>query len=299
MDTHATGLTLDQLVVLVEVVDAGSFSAAARQHRRTQGAVSYHIGRLEEQLGLRLFDRSSRRPVLTDEGRAIVAHARTLLRELGQLKSRAAQLQDGVEASVSVCFDVLLAPSIIADTLAAFERAFPAVPVELSTGVWTAPVQALREGRVDLAVSPPVVSGDMRAVEFAEVAFVPVVARGHPLTRLDGPVPKALLLSHRRLVLRSTEPFPEEVHDRPGAVWSLDDAATRRGLLLAGAGWARVPEWQVAEDLAAGRLVALEVDGWVGPARIPLAVMVDPGQALGPATRWLFEHLQGLKHHIT
>ena len=71
--------TLDQLRVFLAVAEAGSFSAAGRQLNRQQSVVSYTIANLEQQLGgLLLFDRSKRRPVLTEAGHTILAEARKL-----------------------------------------------------------------------------------------------------------------------------------------------------------------------------------------------------------------------------
>ena len=64
--------TLDQLRVLLAVVEQGSFSAAARILNRTQSVVSYTIANLETQLGLQLFARGRRNPVLTEAGRAVL-----------------------------------------------------------------------------------------------------------------------------------------------------------------------------------------------------------------------------------
>ncbi|MBX2802156.1 MAG: substrate-binding domain-containing protein [Myxococcales bacterium] len=217
-------------------------------------------------------------------------HARNLLRNMEQLAATAAQMQAGVETSVSICVDVLFPPVVIAGMLSAFEERYPRVPIIISTGVWRAPVRALADGTMDLAVAPPIVGGQMRMAEVAEVQFVPVVAPGHPLTQLPTPIPRDILLTHRRLILQSDAKLPEESDGR-GSLWQLDDAATRRGLLLSGVGWARLAHWHVSDDLRAGRLVALDIDGWTGPDRVSLAVMMHPDRGQGPATRWLFDFL--------
>jgi DNA-binding transcriptional LysR family regulator len=81
--------TLDQLRLFVAIVDAGSFSAAARKLRRAQSAVSYGIGNLEKQLDVRLFERNARAPTLTPAGEALLVAARDVLRRVGELGVRA------------------------------------------------------------------------------------------------------------------------------------------------------------------------------------------------------------------
>ena len=72
------GLTLDQLRTFIAAVDEGSFSAAGRKLRRAQSVVSQTLANLEAQLGVKLFDRSARYPRLTDEGRSLLADARSV-----------------------------------------------------------------------------------------------------------------------------------------------------------------------------------------------------------------------------
>ena len=64
------GVSLDQLRTFIAVADEKSFSAAGRRLRRAQSVVSQTMANLEGQLGVKLFDRSARLPVLTDQGRA-------------------------------------------------------------------------------------------------------------------------------------------------------------------------------------------------------------------------------------
>ncbi len=71
--------TLDQLRVFLAIVEAGSFVGAARRLGQATSVVSYAVANLEAQLGLELFDRvSTRKPRLTDAGRAILSDSRTI-----------------------------------------------------------------------------------------------------------------------------------------------------------------------------------------------------------------------------
>ncbi|MEN0067925.1 MAG: LysR family transcriptional regulator [Myxococcota bacterium] len=291
MDLRALGVTVDQLSVLVDIVDAGGFTAAARATQRTQGGVSYHVARLEEALELDLFDRTGHRPVLTEAGQAMTDHARRILEALGRLSSTADVLRSGVEARVEVCADVLFAPASVADMLTAFEQRFPHIPLRLTNGRWREPVDALHEGRADLVIAPSIVGADLRSGIVAQVALVPVVASTHPLARVEGPIPLDELRRYRRLVLRTSAELPGESNDAASSSWQLDDTAARRGLLLRGMGWARLVRWQVEDDIEAGRLVMLDLDIWLGQSRVELSAMVDPSRVLGPATQWLYSLL--------
>src|SRR5690349_6334795 len=100
-------VTLDQLRALVAVADEGSFSAAARSLRCVQSTVSHAIANHEGQLGVALFDRSTRVPALTPSGRSVLAAARRVCASVDALGQIATDFGAGVEAEVSPCVDLI------------------------------------------------------------------------------------------------------------------------------------------------------------------------------------------------
>ncbi|MGY3138228.1 DNA-binding transcriptional LysR family regulator [Bradyrhizobium sp. USDA 4501] len=100
-------LTLDQIRTFVAIAESGSFRAAATKLARVQSAVSHAIANLEAELGLTLFDRSSHRPALTAEGKALLGNARDLLLRVDAMRARARGLGDGVESELSLVVDTL------------------------------------------------------------------------------------------------------------------------------------------------------------------------------------------------
>src|SRR5258705_7565318 len=113
-------VTLDQLRALVSVVEEGSFSAAARKLHRVQSAISTSMANLENQLGVAIWDRSTKVAKLTDQGQAILASARRVLAEVDSLRQVTAAMVLGVEASVSLCIDALFPVSALIDLCAGF-----------------------------------------------------------------------------------------------------------------------------------------------------------------------------------
>src|SRR5450432_300186 len=100
-------VTLDQLRAFVTVVEEGSFSAAARKLRRVQSAVSTAMANLEKQLGVPIWDRSTKIATLTDRGQAVLAAARRVLLEVDGLGQLTAGMAKGLEGAVSLCVDAL------------------------------------------------------------------------------------------------------------------------------------------------------------------------------------------------
>src|SRR5205807_1847990 len=91
---------------VIAAADAGSFSAGARQLRRAQSVVSQTLANLEAQVGVKLFDRSRRAPVLTREGVALLAEARAVVGGMDVFKARAKGLSDGLEPELCAVVDV-------------------------------------------------------------------------------------------------------------------------------------------------------------------------------------------------
>ena len=122
-------VSLDHLRIFIAAADEGSFSAGGRRLRRTQSVVSQTLANLEAQLGVKLFDRSSRSPVLTPQGVALLAEARAVVVGMNVFKARAKGLSDGLEPELSVVVDVMFPLEQLTCAVAAFQAEFPATPL--------------------------------------------------------------------------------------------------------------------------------------------------------------------------
>ncbi len=124
--------TLDQLRVFLTVVEVGSFAGAARRLGRATSVISYSIANLEAQLGVLLFDReSTRKPQLTEAGRAVLSEARTVTNGINGLRAKVKGLLHGLEAEIHLVLDVMLPASRVVDALKAFRAEFPTVSLRL------------------------------------------------------------------------------------------------------------------------------------------------------------------------
>src|SRR3989441_112369 len=141
------GVSLDQLRTFIAAADEGSFSAGGRRLRRAQSVVSQTLANLEAQLGVKLFDRSSRSPVLTSQGVALLAEARAVVSRMDVFKARAKGLSDGLEPELSVVVDVIFPLERLTAAVAAFQGEFPAVPLRLYVEALGAVLQPVLDGR--------------------------------------------------------------------------------------------------------------------------------------------------------
>lgn len=290
-------LTLDQLRVLLAVVEAGSFSAAARRLRRVQSAVSQAMANLEAQLGVAVFDRSTRIPTLTSAGHGVVAAARRVCGEVDALRQLAAGMAHGLEAQVSLCVDATFPLAALVEFCRAFADAFPTVTLRVDSQTMSAVSARVLAGASTLGVTSPIgVLPGLERVALAPVRMLPVVARGHPLARRRGRLTTAQLAEHVQIVLseRQQDGVPDQAVLSP-RTWRVSDLHTKHALLLAGLGWGNLPAPMIAKDLARGRLVRVRPDAWGDDEHtLHLAAVHRSDTPLGPAHRWALGQLAQL-----
>jgi DNA-binding transcriptional LysR family regulator len=297
MDAPPTSdaLTLDQLRLFLAVVDAGSFSSAARSLRRAQSAVSYGIANLERQLGVALFDRTTRTPHLTRAGAELAAEARGVWVQVDQLRARARGIAQGVEPRLAVAVDHLFPLPALVRALGAFRDRFPTVALTLHTEALGAVAELVAQGTctVGIGAAVPRLPEGLERRPLARVTMVQVAAPGHPLARRRPPLPASVVQEHVQIVLadrsRLTEDYQVGVFS--GRTWRVLDLAAKHALLLAGLGWGGMPKHLVARDVARKRLVRLRLQAAPASMEETLYALHRVAEPPGPAARWLLERL--------
>lgn len=289
-------LSLDQLRVLVTVVDAGSFSAAARALGRAQSAISQAVATLEELQGVVLFDRAGYRPQLTDVGRVLADQARLVLESAARFEAVAANSRKGLEPELAIAIDPLVPTEPLIEGLRALGAKYPQISLRFSTEGLGGSVRRLRDGTAALAlcVLLPAIPADVVAVPLLRIKLRAVVASGHPLARLRRAATRADLERHVQLVLSDAGPEPSESYGiLSGRVWRFVDLGRRLDFLLAGFGWCRMPEHLVAAQLASGALVPLRIADDPSPREaLTIHAAHRRDTILGPAARWLLDAFQ-------
>src|SRR5580700_11434044 len=195
------GVTLDQLRTFIAAADEGSFSAAGRRLRRAQSVVSQVLANLEGQLGVKLFDRSARFPVLTNQGRALLANARAVAGDVDLFKARAKRLAGGLEPELSVAVDVMFPLAPFTAAVAAFQRKFPAILLNFEVES-SAVIEPVLDGRCRVGVvgSWSRVPPTLTRRPLLAVSLPMVVSPQHPLASFRAPIPTAALAEHIQLV---------------------------------------------------------------------------------------------------
>jgi DNA-binding transcriptional LysR family regulator len=289
-------VTLDQLRTLVAVSEEGSFSRAARRLHRVQSAVSQSMAKLESELGVALWARDGRRSALTDDGRAVLAAARRVLREADALGRLARGIEEGREASVSLCVDAVFPASALVELCRGFGRVHPGVELRLFTEALSAVSAMVRDGACQIGVVGPAAdtTGLVRH-HVTTVRMVPVAAAAHPLARARGRLDGAALEAHVQVVLSERGARTPDQGVLSQRVWRVADLATKHALLRGGLGWGNMPAHLVRADLAAGRLERLSIAAWGEDQHLlALAAVHKSELSLGPAARWILDALPRL-----
>lgn len=252
-------LTLEELLAFATVVDSGSITAAADQLGQTVSGVSRALSRLEEKLGTTLLRRTTRRLELTEEGEAMLAHARQILAatDLAEEQMALRRQRPAGRLRVNAASPFML--HVVVPLVGAFRAAYPEIELELNTNDQ---IIDLLEHRTDVAIrigtlrdstlhARPLGSNRIRVLASPEY----LQARGEPGAVAD-------LAGHTLLGFTQPESLNRwplrgesgtEVEIRPQI--SASSGETLRQLALAGQGIVSLADFMTDADRRAGRLV--------------------------------------------
>ena len=282
--------TLDQLRVLQTVVEVGSFAGAARKLGRATSVISYSISNLETQLGVLLFDRqSTRKPRLTEAGRAVLSEANAISNRISGLRARVRGLQQGLEGEINLVLDVMLPATRVVDALKAFRAEFPTVSLRLYMEALGAVTQMVRDRRAMIGICGPLdaeVAG-LERIGVGSVVLIPVAAPDHPLARAGRNAPGAGR-DHIQLVLTDRSPLTQgqDLGVVGTQTWRLADLGSKHMLLKEGIGWGYMPEPMVHKDVEQGKLVQLDMPE-LRSGSLRLYAIYRTDTPPGPAGSWL------------
>ena len=261
---------LKGLEAVLTIARRGSFRAAALDLGMSTTALSHTIGRLEAGLGVRLFNRTTRSVSLSDAGRVFVERVAPALAEIRAAMETARAQRETPSGMLRVNASVL-AGREIAPLVLAFLRRYREMRVDLVTEGRL--VDIVAEG-FDLGVRPAdLVPRDMIALPLGEPRRYAVVAAPEwlaahpaPLTPADLPAEDCIRvrLPNGALLRWPFERDGEQVQVDAGGRLTLDEAGIARAAVLDGAGIGFFIERDVAEDIAAGRLIRL-LEDWTPP----------------------------------
>jgi len=291
------GMTLDQLRALAAVVDKGGFRPAADTLFKSQSAVSIAIRKLEEELGIRLFDRDAYRPTLTREGSAIYEKAKSLLDHAGELNDMARHFAVGEEPELGIAMSSIVpidAPLSVFNTII---ESHPATRLALLVETLNGTMERLDDGDADFAIAEVFEqSGDYVYADLMQVEMVNVIA---PCSRLAG---RAATLTKRdmegttQIIVRDSS--RHSAKRSAGIVegtrhWVVSDFTTKKRIIASGIGWGGMPAHMIREELERGELIALSGEEF-RPMKAEIKAVRKKDKPLGPVATELWQQLQNI-----
>jgi len=290
------GISLSQLGIFIACARMGSFSAVARELGRTQSMISCTIAKLEVLLGVKLFDRSARLPLLTDEGRALLVDAQAIVRCVDELKARASSYAAGTEAELSIAMDAMVPVRSLTRAVGSFRETFPSVPLHVHVAAPGAVAELVLTRRCRIGVLGPLADPSKALVvaPILNVAAVTIAASMHALADHPDRVPRSLVEKQVQLVVSDRAALTEgtSLGAMSSQTWQVADLQVKREFLCAGFGWGCMPLHLVEQDIAAGRLVQIEVEGLTREMlSIQISSMHRRDLPPGPAAQFLLDQL--------
>lgn len=293
------------LRAFVALAETGQFTLAARQCHMTQPALSQLIGRLEQHLGVYLFERGARRAQLTVEGERLLPTARLVLRELDAVRRDLRAYAELERGHVSVAVVPSLAAFWMPDVLKPFHARHRKVGIRLIDASSERCAALTRQGDVDMAVSSQPGSDEEVESEllFEEPMYLAVPAdavrlAAGPLLRLADLRGVEMVNLHglRKMLVRTAVGYgyANDVLSEAGIVDSgleVEQVSTQAGLVAAGLGACLVPACSL-EQFAKPDIVASRLDP--GDIVRPVYLSRRRGSRISEAARAL---AQGILEH--
>ncbi len=252
---------LSHVTAFAQVVDAGSFTDAARQLGLSKATISKHVAHLEHRLGASLLRRTTRSLGLTEAGARFYSHCRNILDELAVAESEVLESLGAAQGRLRVATPNFFDGQKIAPALHDFMERYPAIEVELSLH------DAMGEGSGEEKADVSIQVARIQECIGRGIQLAPCVARvyGSPgyIERYGEPMTPDDLSRHNCMRIGSGRQGGTWALEGPEGPWSVNvsgrfcanSGAALQHAVLSGLGLSLMPESLVADDLAAGRLV--------------------------------------------
>ena len=259
-------MDLNSLALLVEIIDAGNLSEAARRLKMSRANVSYHLNQFERSIGLQLVRRTTRRIEPTEVGLRLYQHGRSIQHELLAARESVATLGQTLQGRVRLSVPSGYGQLVMSQWLIAFKRQYPGIVLDV---MFENRIEDLIRDEVDFAVrvmsEPPqnLVARDMGPVRYVACASA-AYAAAHPMPAQLEELRSAPLITAGIVgrQLRLAAYLGDERHEvtlEPTLI--SENFLFLRQAILAGLGIGVVPDYVVKEDVRCGDLLTT-LDGW-------------------------------------
>ena len=245
-------MEVNQLRYVCAIADTGNFSRAAERCRIAQPSLSQQVQKLEDDLGVKLFDRLGRSIRLTEAGRAFIPRARAILEQLDAARSSAADKNADLRGNVTVGVIPTVAPYLMPAYTASFAKKFPDAKLRIIEETTSVLVEGLRDLSIDVAIlALPLRHKDLELFPIRTEPLFAVLKKNDPRARA-----KSLALKDLRgesfVMLRDGHCFRDLSLDTctraritPNIAFESGQFSSLLGMVAAGIGVSLVPEMAI------------------------------------------------------
>jgi len=281
---------ISNIELFVHVVQDGSFSETARELGMSPSSVSRQISQLEDELGARLFSRTTRKQTLTEAGLIFFQRAEHIVADLKDAQLAVNRLTGKPSGTLSISAEADLAHNFIAPVLPEFLERFPDINVQI---VVSANLLDLIDGAFDLAIRMGHLEDSNLMARKLVISRSVICASPRYLKEYGTPKTPDELQQHNCLSFKTSAGVKKwcfESNDGKIEVpitgrISVNSIAFLRSMVVAGVGIGMMPSWNIEKQLSSGELVPLLEDYSMIPDHTPIHAVYNHAKQLPPKVR--------------
>ncbi|KXZ65796.1 LysR family transcriptional regulator [Acinetobacter venetianus] len=284
-------LNREQLELILEIIDRGNFSAAARALNRVPSAVSMAIANLEAELNLKLFERSKNHLEPTEVALSIEPHARLIVTKMRQLDMHLTELSTGLETRISIGIAADMNQRYLLAGVEQLIQLYPLLNIEMVCAPQQELKARLQNNEIDLyvAYSSSELDKNERFRLLGIEKFVAAISPKDAQQLKDHDKNELTMLSELRQIIVASKHYP--LPDRrvlvSDAYWYSDNLAMAINMVEQGMGWGNFPLSIVSEHFSKQSLIRLEFSDTTNGLDMPI-------HAIWPSYKPLSKTLQRL-----
>lgn len=288
-------ISLDALLILDAIDRLGSFAAAGNELYKVPSTISYTVSKLEQDLGVQVFERLGPKVAITKAGSELLKEGRHLLKAASDLEHRVRRVASGWETELTIGMDSVFSPTSLIHDVTEFCKVADLTRLKFSQETLSGTWEALLDRRVDLligAAGEGPSGGGYHSHLIGYMDFVFAVSPNHPLAGIASPLSKADLSQHLAITVSDSvrKMQPRTVGLLFGQnTLAVSNMRAKYEYQLAGMGFGFLPEAIARQAIASGLLVIKEVEEPRKPEPVYLAWRTEE---VGAALTWWIDKMK-------
>jgi DNA-binding transcriptional LysR family regulator len=288
-------ISLDALLILDAIDRHGSFAGAANELYKVPSTISYTVSKLEQDLGVQVFERLGPKVAITKAGRELLVEGRYLLKAATDLEHRVRRVASGWETELTIGLDAIFSSSALIDEVKEFCKVADLTRLKFYEEVLSGTWESLLDRRVDLlvgAVGEGPSGGGYTTHLIGSMPFIFAVSPEHPLAIVNKPLGKAELSSHLAIAVsdsvRKLQPRTVGLLFGQNTL-SVPNMRIKYDYQLAGVGFGFLPDSIARKAIESGLLIEKIVEEPRKPEPLYLAWR---SEEIGTGLAWWIEKMK-------